>query len=1149
MSSYAVTKNRILQYIGIILIIGVFAGSYWYFQVFAGVKTNVSPTGALTSGLVGYWTFDGADTTSTTVTDRGSGGNNGAFSGSPTVTQGKLGQALSFDGNDRISVPDADVLSPAVNDLTVSVWVKVPTNASAAGAGACGNTGRNILGKNGWEYAIENDSNSLLCFNLFTSTGTMYSSLSVGRTMNDGQWHLYTMTVDYGVLFSAYIDGVLVGSTTSFSGSMSNTTGTLYIGDRGDAGYFSGSIDEVRIYSTALTAVQIQSLYKAGQSDTVNVMDTNGNLNSGLAGYWKLDEGTGTSAVDSSINGNTGTLTNGPTWTTGQIGSAVDFEGNYITASIPSLGTTYTASAWIKSDSVTGNSIFFSHRSTSDISPVAFQLDHTDADIRFVVRDDAGNIATATYTAALSIGQWTHVVGVRSGNTITLYVNGIAATAASASFGTLTPNSMNIGAAAVGSVTRSHFFNGAVDEPRVYSRVLSVDEVAQLYRYSGPAAADSGLVGHWSFNGTDTTSTKAYDRSGTGNTGTLTNGPAVTEGKVGQALSFDGSNDYVNVLDIGFNAFTFSTWFYTTNNSQTGMIFGEDGGSGSGGPKIGIASGNFFIRVETNYDSTVAVPTAGTWHHMVVTRNGSNKVDLYVDGGSAIRLFSDVAQATSYGLDKIGCNGSTPDQCFSGKLDEVRVYNTALTAAQIQSLYKQGQSDEVNTGASQAQGTGRLDSGLAGYWKLDEGSGTSATDSSTNGGTSTLTNGPTWTTGQIGSAVSFDGTDDYIDTNNGSALDSLTERTYTAWIYPTSANGFIIAKASNGGGSSGFRLTSSTLQAWQANFNQWAVARSTSSTTVSPNTWSHVAMTYSHAGDKKTRLYLNGTEVAYSEQDTNADGVDTDSSYDFWIGRKEGINEMVDVPFAGNIDEARIYNRALSADEVAQLYRLNAPSGTDTSLKGYWSFNGKDVSSTSAYDRSGVGNTGTLTNGPTVTPGKIGQGLLFDGVDDYVTTTNATTTYQYPDTTFTVTGWFKKTGTSNGYLVTQGGCYGGWGVYLPSGTIQVQIRSAGSCGGDAARRNSSTTTLNDGAWHHFAAIVTTSTTVSASNDISIYIDGALNQGSIVRDGNPYAITSTNLMLGLSSFAGGYFSGSLDEMRVYNRALTEAEIKSLYSASR
>lgn len=123
--SYQVTKNRVLQYIGIILIIGVFAGAYWYFKVYAGVKTNaLSPTGSLTSGLVGYWPFDRVSVIGTTSLDRSTSKYNGSLSGGPTVTSGQIGQALNFDGSDDfMSLGSSDYLNVnATADMTISGW-------------------------------------------------------------------------------------------------------------------------------------------------------------------------------------------------------------------------------------------------------------------------------------------------------------------------------------------------------------------------------------------------------------------------------------------------------------------------------------------------------------------------------------------------------------------------------------------------------------------------------------------------------------------------------------------------------------------------------------------------------------------------------------------------------------------------------------------------------------------------------------------------------------------------------------------------------------------------------------------------------------------------------------------------------------------
>src|SRR3990167_283101 len=80
-------------------------------------------------------------------------------------------------------------------------------------------------------------------------------------------------------------------------------------------------------------------------------------------------------------------------------------------------------------------------------------------------------------------------------------------------------------------------------------------------------------------------------------------------------------------------------------------------------------------------------------------------------------------------------------------------------------------------------------SGLVGYWNFDEGSGATVADSSGNGNTGTLTNGPTWTTGKIGQALSFDGSNDYVDAGTGSSLNLASSLTVSAWIKPDTFGG------------------------------------------------------------------------------------------------------------------------------------------------------------------------------------------------------------------------------------------------------------------------------------------------------------------------------------------------------------------------
>jgi len=232
----------------------------------------------------------------------------------PAASWSAPGSAISFDGiDDLVVVADRDTFSPPVNTMTISFWAKIPTTATALGNGSCGSTGRYFIAKgntNQWEWAVENDNNSKLCVNLWQLNSNNHGNVSISRTLNDGLWHHYAITLTYLTRLVLYLDGVQVASTTSFSKTMGNGTEPLRIGGRADGNNFWGILDEVRIEKRELTAAEIATQYNStGQSGS----------SANLAASWHFDEGSGTTTADYSGNGATGTLLNGPTWVTGLV--------------------------------------------------------------------------------------------------------------------------------------------------------------------------------------------------------------------------------------------------------------------------------------------------------------------------------------------------------------------------------------------------------------------------------------------------------------------------------------------------------------------------------------------------------------------------------------------------------------------------------------------------------------------------------------------------------------------------------------------------------------------------------------------------------------------------------------------------------------
>lgn len=196
-------------------------------------------------------------------------------------------------------------------------------------------------------------------------------------------------------------------------------------------------------------------------------------------GYWPLDEGTGTVTEDLAGN-HDGTLVNGPVWTTGTAGAALQFNGSNqsVDTGAAILDTTgnYTAAAWVKLDSLGG---FATAVSQDGATNSAFFLQYSGADNRFAF-SFAGVRALAP--TAPETGRWYHLVGVRdvTAGTLTLYVDGQPAGTAYACLGDASSGHTVIGRAKFGG-NPVDFWRGAIDQVHVYDRALTAAEVAGLH--------------------------------------------------------------------------------------------------------------------------------------------------------------------------------------------------------------------------------------------------------------------------------------------------------------------------------------------------------------------------------------------------------------------------------------------------------------------------------------------------------------------------------------------------------------------------------------------------------------------------------------------------------------------------------------------
>lgn len=210
--------------------------------------------------------------------------------------------------------------------------------------------------------------------------------------------------------------------------------------------------------------------------------------------------------------------------------------------------------------------------------------------------------------------------------------------------------------------------------------------------------------------------------------------------------------------------------------------------------------------------------------------------------------------------------------------------------------------------------------GLMGYWTLNEGIGTTAQDSSGNGNAGTI-NGATWTTGKIGGALSFNGSDDFVNLGNDLSLHVNDNVSIVAWIKATPSSDTswkrILTTSSQfvpDGYGMAYRPSDKKLIGGFGGSSPSGQYTYASNVEIANNIWTHVAMTVSNGNIIK--IYINGTEATNSAQESTS--ITFDSGTGVYIGIRH--NHSSSHAFNGLIDEVRIYNMTLSASDVVSIY-------------------------------------------------------------------------------------------------------------------------------------------------------------------------------------------------------------------------------------
>ena len=437
-----------------------------------------------------------------------------------------------------------------------------------------------------------------------------------------------------------------------------------------------------------------------------------------------------------------------------------------------------------------------------------------------------------------------------------------------------------------------------------------------------------------------------------------------------------------------------------------------------------------------------------------------------------------------------------------------------------------------------------ITTGLVGYWNLNEGTGTAANDTSGSGNNGTLNNGPTWTAGISGTGLGFNYLNaQYVSVGTG-ANPTTNDFTVAFWERSTVNNfwSFMSNRQSNSA-NTGFLITeyyasaTGTLRFQLNNAStNWDSETSgyTGSKNVSDGNWHHVVLSVSRSTNI-ANVYVDGVvDTGLSNINIAAVTGSLSSTAPINIARDAAYcgTSSQKCSFTGTIDEVRIYSRALTTTDVVQLYTLNSLSN---GLIGWWSFD--EGSGTTVYDPIG-GNNGTFVNSPTFVSGISGKALSFNG-GNHVQSSAAS--LNFANTTFSVSFWEKESVSNGNFIMANAAVSGGWG-FRGDGVVFIKNVLNGQSQYSA---NANTTTLMaNGSWHHIVYIITTNTTTPASQAVTMYIDGTLDAGTF--NYSTYFSPSTDLTFGCRNSGANQWTGSLDDVRFYNRALSTTEITALYN---
>ncbi len=985
---------------------------------FNGDDSGFNGVRAIGGGGGGSYNDPAGSVTITYATDGGSGGGAGTQGQNNNQFSGEYGKSLAGQGNDGGTTYNAS------GGGYVSPWM----GAGGGGAGAAGAGGLNAgTGSGNGGVGIQIDDVSGI--NMISSANAVLAGIGE-NPQTGGIWicgggggGAYDSTASSGGKGGA--SGTTGGNATGFGYDGTDGMVNTGAGGSGASGYsniYGGSPGSLGVYYRGGAGGSGLGILKYNNTEvtgyTLNSEDTyTVNWPADMFGmaYWPLN-------LDVKDVGGyyDGTATD-ITYVTGKFNQAASFNGSssLIEASDPNAnGGARTFSAWIKTTSGSFQGII-TNGGTSHASGLNMFV-YNDKLYSTSGNGTSGENYGPTSSASINTGEWVHCVltlsGTTIGSTIKAYVNGaLDGTHTTTVTITDTYDDFRIGGRYING-SNVAYFEGEIEQVRIYGSELSITEVQDIYNNSKPGSLPpiktssdlttttcnypSGVTGAALYQFED----NFDDTCNSSGNGTGVNTPTFSNGKFGKAVVFNGTNQGMDVPSgilpsNSSSSSSVSFWFKNTANPTaggTGMMFNSwDGNTGNPGYALNLESayssypdGSLYL-VNYYLDGTASGVNGsisyqdGKWHHIVVVFDiSASTLSCYVDGNTKPEL--SISGLTTSPVDpwanggEIGyCGPGGPFRFFNGSIDQFRIFPSALTSQQIYDLWQKENSIQTyfpnsstdtdtlvfksgsgqirfhndgppgaeigmlrtNTDLSSANSASGMEHFTIGGWKDFTNCTTSMCNYPITGtalyqfndnlentcGTPTGTGTDiTYSPGQFNNAAVFNGSTSRIELGNQTWFNS-GDYSVSLWLMldgnDSDYQEFVSQRTTGDAGSPinlslyGVSYSSNPGKLYFSIGNGGSTTNFVSNTALSKSIWYHLVFTVVAGG--AMNIYIDGVIDSNSATESGTRAAPT--TQNLAIGAN-GLNSGTTYPFNGKIDQFRVFNSALSAAQVTQLY-------------------------------------------------------------------------------------------------------------------------------------------------------------------------------------------------------------------------------------